>query len=224
MLVEAAKKSHEWSNTAEQTLATASKLSDQIGAAIERHPGHKLSLNAVRVALQGDSIKCQALLSAQMSPDSLVQQMVPSDGSPDGNMEVDNVTKVGASQNISSSAILPSKRTQRSNGPTVSGNKESQRPASPKSQAGSQSTAPRYEFQLFSQLQEYLRSHGLSEEGTREELILRCQAKQKDLSAQTMKDQEGNIEPSTKRQPSQSATFVATAKGDSSMSSDRRLS
>lgn len=48
-------------------------------------------------------------------------------------------------------------------------------------------TVPQYGFQhrTSSQLQDYLRSHGLSAEGDREELITRCQAKQKELARAT---------------------------------------
>jgi len=276
ILVETAKRSHEWSKTAENTLATASKLSREIGAAIGQHPGSRLSLNAAAVALRKDSIKCQALLSSQMSPDSLVQQLLLSQGNPERNVEVDGSTKVGTSQRYANSDISTSKRSRYSSEAIVPGNKASpvnsetgnpsgpshlsnslrpnsaldhplladaanrsqkdqgnrrrdpQQSAKSNSQAGvevntrSLSTVPSREFQhqLYPQLQEYLKSHGLSEEGNREELISRCQAKHKELSTQTMKAQEGNINPPTQREPSQSTAEVATPAGDSSKSSD----
>jgi hypothetical protein len=211
-----------------------------------------------------------------MSPDSFVRQLLPSNGSPESNVEANDNTKVGTSQRSANSDIPPLKRSRHSSEAILPGNKASlvnsetcnssgpsqlssslrpnsalghplqadaancslqdqgsrrqdpQQPAKPNSQAGvevntrSLSTVPRCEFQhqLCSQLQEYLRSHGLSEEGNREELIFRCQAKQKELSAQTMKAQEGNIEPPAQGEPSQSTAGVATPTGDSSKSSD----
>lgn len=199
VLVEAAKSSHESHGTAQQNSATASKLSDEIVAAIDRHAG--LSFIDALKYLRKDNIKCQALLSSQMSPDDFAQQMMPSNVSPESSFEAANdITKVGDSQHLSSLANPPFKQVQHgdeaaapgNNVPTEPGNSSDQHRESPlpaKSQAGVEandnSSTVDFDHQSSPQLQEYLKKHRLSEEGSREELISRCLAKEKELSSQT---------------------------------------
>jgi len=155
-------------------------------------------MRAVVASLKRDSIKCQALLTSQLSPEDFVRGILKSlhsDTSP--HQEPSSSSSNGKDDISQVCNFQPSQQTQPSTTelaqPTAEVGK-SQQIADPTNcsslssstvQPASTITKSR-NFTLFlpSQLKQYLDSHEVSSHGNREELIARCQAKERELIAQ----------------------------------------
>ncbi|KAF4636000.1 hypothetical protein G7Y89_g2097 [Cudoniella acicularis] len=149
-------------------------------------------LQDIHSALQTDRAKRQALLSSELTPEALIHELENSRRSPSRSIEND-ITKVRFSTNPSQYVVPPVpkfKGARKSVQETASRFKESQTfsqeedPFRSRQSSSDQRPKP-YIFRhlLCSQLQEYLRRHGVSDVGNRLALIQRCEKTQNNLLA-----------------------------------------
>lgn len=203
ILTEAANRPHE--STGFETPIQLSDRVTQISVAIRsslrrlNELAPQEAMRAVVASLKRDSIKCQTLLTSQLSPEDFVRGIFlslhpdtsphqePSSSSSNGKDDISQVCNFQPSQHTQ-----PSPTTELTQPTAEVG--ESQQIADPTNcsslssstvQPASTITKPR-NFTLFlpSELKQYLDSHDISSHGSREELIARCQAKERELIAQ----------------------------------------
>jgi hypothetical protein len=205
ILTEAAKRPHE--STSFQTPTQLSdkvvEISMTIRASIKKltlnEPAREEAMQAVVTSLKRDSIKCQTLLTSQLSADDFVRGILKplrpdttshQEPNSSSSNEIDDIGQVCSSQHSQPSLPFPIssftdptavvEKTQRS-ADSVNCLSLSSSTSQPDSTV---ITLRKFDLLLPSELEDYLKLHDINNHGCRQELIARCEAKEQKLIAQ----------------------------------------
>jgi hypothetical protein len=205
ILTEAAKRAHESTGFENQTqlVDKAAQISMAIKASmrslVPEDPARQEPMRTIVASLKRDSIKCQTLLTSQLSPEDFVRDHLkslhpdtsfhqePSSSSSNGKDDISKVCNFQRSQQTPPSAIPD--LTQ----PTAEVGKSQQIADPVNSSSLSSSTlqpasmvvrSQNFKLLLPSELKQYLESHEISNHGSREEVIARCEARDQEIIAQ----------------------------------------
>ena len=201
ILTEAAKRTHESAglHTDTQRADKAAQLLQGIFRFVKTStnsdPARETAMRSVLNVLKCDPVKCQALLTSELSVEDFVRDIShprlsvaadkPQEPSSSSSNSVDAITQVCNSHKSQQSpplliTALPQPRAEVEKRPADTVNCSSLSSLQP--QQSKSSNKRRFDLDLPKDLRDYLHAHGKSSRGSREELIARCNANEQELT------------------------------------------